>query len=346
MNGERMLDYLSLRNMYRAALASILLGGLAATAVGSGAAEGTWQDGVTWTIYMLAVGSVAGIVGIIFGVPRARAEFSPEASERYSANSNLEQISDWLTKLLVGAGLVELKNLPGALVSAGEFLGEGLTVGNPTAYATSAVIYGMGIGFGIGYLWARLRLRLLLEVSDRDAAEASRKRELIVRQLRQATTDKGGASTERESSLRSAADQALQTVRGTDPSERGAILWVDDHPENNLSITQALAELKIRVDTVLSTDEAIRRLTSTYYALVISDLGRTEDGTENPMAGNDLILAMRAQGIETPVIIYAGLRGWQNRATLEASGAMLVTRRPSEVFSEAVRVVTGQDPTH
>ena len=294
---------------------------------------------------MLAVAFVAAILGLIFGVPRARAEFSPEASERYSANSNLEQISDWLTKLLVGAGLVELKSLPGAVRGAGEFLGDGLAVTNPAAYATSAIVYGAGVGFGAGYLWTRLRMRLLLEKSDRDAAEASRRKEQLVQQLRRASATKGGTG-ERDSSLRKAADQALTQMRTSDPSHRDPILWVDDHPQNNTSIVQAIGSLGIRVETVLSTDEALRRLEAGPYALVISDLGRKEGNIENPMAGNDLIIAMRARHIETPVIIYAGSRGEENRATLEASGATLVTQRASEVFTEAVRAVTGRDPEH
>ena len=107
---------------------------------------------------MVATALVAAITGLVFGVPRARADFQPRDSERYEANSNLEQISDWLTKLLVGAGLVQLTNVPGGLRSLGEFLGEDMSVPNSTAFSASAVVYGAGLGFVAGYLWTRLRL--------------------------------------------------------------------------------------------------------------------------------------------------------------------------------------------
>src|SRR5271166_176498 len=87
-------------------------GGLAGifVALGSGA---PWSEGLRWFLYMIATAVIAVILGLVFGVPRARSEFIAGATERYAANSNLEQISDWLTKLLVGAGLVQLTSVPG-----------------------------------------------------------------------------------------------------------------------------------------------------------------------------------------------------------------------------------------
>ena len=90
-------------------------------------------------------------------------------SGSYTSNSNLEQISDWLTKVLVGAGLVQLAALPGGLRALGDYLGEGLTGPNAAASAVSFTIYGAGIGFLIVYLWVRLRLRGLLESTEQQA---------------------------------------------------------------------------------------------------------------------------------------------------------------------------------
>src|SRR5262245_22255856 len=81
-----------------------IIGIAGAILVAAGSPGGDVVDGMRWAVYMLATALVAAIAGLVFGVPRARADFAPEASERYEANSNLEQISDWLTKLLVGAG--------------------------------------------------------------------------------------------------------------------------------------------------------------------------------------------------------------------------------------------------
>jgi len=47
-------------------------------------------------------------------VPRSLQEVpSANGQPGYSGNTNLEQISDWLTKILVGVGLTQLREIPG-----------------------------------------------------------------------------------------------------------------------------------------------------------------------------------------------------------------------------------------
>lgn len=68
----------------------------------------------------LAAALIGGVTGVVFAVPRSRRGQSDgqslsgkdSGSSDYTANTNLEQMSDWLTKGLVGAGLVELNELP------------------------------------------------------------------------------------------------------------------------------------------------------------------------------------------------------------------------------------------
>jgi hypothetical protein len=161
---------LSLNTMY-ASLAGAFVGALLlAVAVALGGQDGRLADGFLWGLYMLAFASVSGVVGFVFGVPRVRQDFRPEESERYESNSNLEQISDWLTKLLVGAGLVQLVRIPGALRGLGDYLGGGFAIANGEAYAVSAVVFGVGLGFAAGYLWTRLKFRMLLAVAPGRAA--------------------------------------------------------------------------------------------------------------------------------------------------------------------------------
>src|SRR5215831_10896013 len=80
---------------------------------------------------MIALASALGVglIGFIFGVPFSRdgagaapkVASTPDRAESegsfsaYRANTSLEQISDWLTKMLVGVGLVEIKEAPAAL---------------------------------------------------------------------------------------------------------------------------------------------------------------------------------------------------------------------------------------
>src|SRR5690242_13002216 len=70
--------------------------------------------------------SVGGLLGFLFGIPRTTRPRPSEApgsddgrrdmsTTPYEPSNNLEQVADWLTKILVGVGLVELGTLGGAL---------------------------------------------------------------------------------------------------------------------------------------------------------------------------------------------------------------------------------------
>lgn len=326
-----------LRRLTRILLAAVAVPCAGAILVSVGSDGSPWQDGVLWILYMGAAAALAAIVGLVFGIPRARAEYNAEQSERYSSNSNLEQISDWLTRLLVGAGLVELTSLPGLVDDASSFFGENMSVSNARAFTAAALAYGTGLGFGAGYLWTRLRFRVLLEWSDRTAAEASKVKS-IAAHLRVANQG-GKGPRDSDAELVKIAESAVSSARGVTTPQAG-ILWADDHPENNTSLVQALTQLGIGVDLALSTDEALRRLQRGGYALVITDLGRRENDAENPMAGLDLIRGMREQGFTTPVFVYAGSRAVLHRDELLEAGATLVTNRPARLFEQAVQTVT------
>jgi CheY-like chemotaxis protein len=325
-----------MRNLWALGVVAALVGCVAATLTAIASPDGGWTDGFRWSIYMLAAASIAAIVGLIFGVPRSRADYAATETERYSSNSNLEQISDWLTKVLVGASLVELTKIPGAMGDLGDFLGRDLGIENPQAFAASAVTYGVGVGFGTGYLWSRLRLRYLLEISDKDAAEASKRAAAVEGLL---TMPNPGVSV---AAVRTVVNQAVARTALTTSAERLPVLWVDDVPSNNTGIVNALNALDIVVHQVLSTRDAIRRLQQEEYAVIISDLGRREDGRNVEMAGLELLNELAQMSVATPVIIFAGARALRHEDELRGAGASLVTQRPSEVFSEAVRCVTGE----
>lgn len=312
---------------------------LLSAAVAVGVAFGTgspsaWSDGLRWALYMGAAAAIAMTFGLIFGVPRARAEYAAGATERYSSNSNLEQISDWLTKLLVGAGLVQLSSFPAWAVRAGDYLGAGMSVPNSGAYSVVAVLYGSGVGFLTAYLWTRLRLRSLLEAGDSIAAQASRQIDNVFEDLSRANLKSD--QPEAEDQLYRTANEAVSQLRRSRRSEPGRVLWVDDHPENNSALVSALQELNIPVDVVLTTSEAMAQFSNGEYSLVITDLGRSEGGVENEFAGEDLVKQIRASKSRTPIFVYAGVRGVRFRRRLLDAGADLVTNRPTELLSRVV----------
>ena len=76
-------------------------------------------------------------------------------------NTNLEEISDWLTKILVGLGLSQISQVPSALNSLSSYLSEG--IGGPTGsakvFALAIIVYFSVVGFIGGYLVTRLVLQ-------------------------------------------------------------------------------------------------------------------------------------------------------------------------------------------
>src|SRR5580704_6185346 len=121
-----------------------------------------------------------GLLGFLFGVPHVRegetaqtqsgGRNSPADSEdesgssgssiTYRPNTSLEQISDWLTKMLVGVGLVEIKSIPGKLKGAAGFVAKGLGNNDQAqAFALTLLVFFAVCGFVFGYLWARLYLK-------------------------------------------------------------------------------------------------------------------------------------------------------------------------------------------
>ncbi len=122
---------------------------------------------------MLAGASLllGGLVGFLFGIPRTlQKAMQPNGEEKdaretgpervsYQANTNLEQISDWLTKIIIGVGLTQLTNIPGKLLQLADYVSAGLgssTSGRP--FALVVILYFTVSGFLFGYLWTRLFL--------------------------------------------------------------------------------------------------------------------------------------------------------------------------------------------
>jgi hypothetical protein len=118
---------------------------------------------------------IAWLLGLLFGIPRssARPNGSPTPNTAGGqmtsrVNTNLEDVSDWLTKTLVGVGLTQLTSLPHNLWHYATVLndvslkGDG---GGPVFILGVAVAGGAG-GFWVGYVTTRTILRDLLDQFD------------------------------------------------------------------------------------------------------------------------------------------------------------------------------------
>ncbi|MBW4362188.1 pYEATS domain-containing protein [Flavobacterium taihuense] len=94
--------------------------------------------------------------GTLFGMPKR----NNKKENNYSLNNSLVEISDWLTKIIVGIGLVNLKEIPGYLISLGEYVKESSKYTGQllNVYTIGIVVYFGFLGIYIGYNYMRLVL--------------------------------------------------------------------------------------------------------------------------------------------------------------------------------------------
>jgi hypothetical protein len=129
----------------------------------------------SWTLLTIeamigtATASVGGLLGFLFGIPRTTRARTADGSGAtdgrrestatpYEPSNNLEQVADWLTKILVGVGLVELGTLGTALARIGDQVAKAV---NPpptgTAVVTEVIVITFAtIGFLASFLWTRI----------------------------------------------------------------------------------------------------------------------------------------------------------------------------------------------
>jgi CheY-like chemotaxis protein len=306
--------------------------------------------GVLFAGAFLALGSLAGF---LFGIPYANqqqntgqqeegetavmVEPTRRADERnlrlYRPNTNLEQISDWLTKILVGVGLVQLTQVPDALQAFSSYAAPALGNWRGSGFFGVAIlIYFAVMGFLLLFLWTRVNLPVLYAQSDLDQTRAFWREEgklsgekQALEQLVNQYSTKGSTATTRDLGPR-------------ETTAKKRLLWVDDQPVNNQNEIRILEDtLPVKVDNSLSTQDALEKLSNTQYDLVISDLGRPE----SRRAGLDLLSQMRGGGdYNTPFIIYSLMAS----AEIEAQVARLrgmATNSPVKLIEKATAVLKG-----
>jgi hypothetical protein len=167
-------------------IAYALIGGSAVIILFSADATGMTQFLGTASVGLLVAGAssmVGGLLGFLFGIPRSlqgsgtstgpssgKTQSGNSADDQagsYGANTNLEQISDWLTKILVGVGLTKLGVLPEKLQALASFVSPGFgALPHPDVIAIAVVLYFAVSGFLFGYLWTRLYLGAALREAD------------------------------------------------------------------------------------------------------------------------------------------------------------------------------------
>lgn len=158
------------------ALASPALIGIAVYA----ADEGSWSVFALALLIAACSFALGALLGFLFGIPQYFAKGAdatpPPAGQpskaSYQPNTNLTQVSDWLTKIIIGVGLVQFGQLTDTLGRLGDSL-ESPLGGEPAAkpFGIAVVVGFFVIGFLVGYLYTRLRLQWAFIAADRGAFE-------------------------------------------------------------------------------------------------------------------------------------------------------------------------------
>lgn len=122
------------------------------------------------TLFAVAVGAWmgGGALGFLFGVPRYKSDPDRNSLQSLSAsaqtiigftpNTNLEQISDWLTKIIVGATLVQLQPLIQGFAALCLWMSRQVAQPAAAIFCGGMMIFFFFSGFLWGYLWCSIRV--------------------------------------------------------------------------------------------------------------------------------------------------------------------------------------------
>lgn len=104
-------------------------------------------------IIIMVSSIISGILlGFLFGIPKTEVA----GADKYKANTNLEQISDWLTKILVGVTLTQLIRIPSELQNLSNYLSLSIGIGTQNSgFVGALIVFSLCTGFLYGYIMTR-----------------------------------------------------------------------------------------------------------------------------------------------------------------------------------------------
>lgn len=253
-------------------------------------------------------------------------------------NSNLVEVSDWLTKIIVGVGLIELKSLPGSARSMAAFIAPSLATDTATAMAVvgGIMLFFSVHGFLIGYLLTRIYLSIMIKRADslvkNESVRLESGKEIEVTELsrlqQKSLDDMQEAVTQLLLAHPPDGGAAVTALAGVPTAQKPAslVLWLDDHPRNNTLLVEQLERENIKVDQAVSTRQALAMLQQKHYALFITDMARAENGRRLKDAGVRTVREVRQTLPELPIVVYCSKDTVASYGTeAQAAGARFIT---------------------
>jgi len=150
-----------------------------------------------------------------------------------------------------------------------------------------------------------------------------------------------GPNEKSESSIKSIVDSVHGTSQSAISSIKSQkmILWVDDRPENNSYERDAFESLGISIHISLNTDDALQKLSTQKYSVIISDMGRKEGSRE----GYVLLDRLRKMGDKTPLIFYASSRAPEHIRETKEHGGQGCTNNAQELYNLVIKEIVNSD---
>ena len=186
-----------------------------------------------WALTCLVGGAA---VGFLFGIPKILQADTPEragdaepratsssgtapAVYRQRVNTNLEEISDWLTKIIVGLSLINLAKIPPFLNRVARILAAEISPPGQMqqrAFALAIIGYFTIVGLLFGYLFTRLFLQRAFARADTEVMDTASRLRNIVNQAAQRAIEVNpqagrGPSTEMIEAAQEVGQLALRT---------------------------------------------------------------------------------------------------------------------------------------
>ena len=132
-----------------------------------------WSAAAVAELWAAACLVGGGALGFLFGIPKSvqalpvavtpGGKTRPPPAYAQRVNTSLEEVSDWLTKLLLGIGLVQLQKLPGLVRSYSNVVNaDSRGLENSEGFGIAIIVYFSILGFLGFYLMTRLYLQRAL----------------------------------------------------------------------------------------------------------------------------------------------------------------------------------------
>lgn len=227
---------------------------LLVTALGA-ATYGGWGSAfgavLLWCISVLTVGAT---LGFLFGIPKtasapaksrqkddaaaagAGAVEADALASNGRANTNLEEVSDWLTKIVVGLTLVHWATIRNDVIAISAHMAASMRTtptGADQSFAAALIVGFFTLGFLFGYLYTRMFLQGAFVRADQSMQIQKRFNDVVKKEMREDLSEAKDDAGETAAALPSAEQiQSAERVRQVAPA---------DNPQAVLAPLRALA---------------------------------------------------------------------------------------------------------